>query len=420
MLELYQEYSSHIEEIFENSFDYIYLHDKNGNIIDVNNVILRNLGYSKEEILKMKVTDFLVEEVVPDVITEINDTIKTGIVNRPKTYKVRKKNGDFVFIEASAIPLNKNGEFYAILGIGHDVTVYKRVEQHLKVSEKKYKHLFNQSPFSIILFDSEGNLIESNGVLAQRLSLYTEKDLQGKNFIEIATHFKNSKQLIQLFSERIKLLQQGEDLSSIEFYLTKMNGENIWLHWQSSRFEIDNQSYIQVIIHDITERKKAEEQLKESEEKYRFLSENTDDLIVVYNDDLTVFYSNEETHARILGYSSDELQDLSFRISLIHNDDLNQTGVLFREGFKKGNFKQQIRIKHKDGHILWFETKGRTFRDKNGVVKMLAVSRDITEMKSTEERLKESEKGFQVLFDNSTSGIAYHKIMIKMKLLLII
>ncbi|MHA1931400.1 MAG: PAS domain S-box protein, partial [Promethearchaeota archaeon] len=51
MLDIYQEYSSHIEEIFENSFDYIYLHDKKGNIIDVNDVVIRNLGYSKNEIL---------------------------------------------------------------------------------------------------------------------------------------------------------------------------------------------------------------------------------------------------------------------------------------------------------------------------------------------------------------------------------
>jgi len=128
MLSIYQEYSNHLGEIFENSFDYIYLHDKKGKIIDVNNVILRNLGYSKKEILKMKVTDFLIEEVASEVSDEIDETIRTGIVNKPKTYKVRKKNGEFVYVEASAIPLRKNGEFYAILGIGHDISAYKKVE----------------------------------------------------------------------------------------------------------------------------------------------------------------------------------------------------------------------------------------------------------------------------------------------------
>ena len=95
MLDIYQEYSNHIQEIFENSFDYIYLHDKNGNIIDVNNVVVRNLGYSKKEILNMKVTDFLVEESNLEIIDDIKTTLKTGIVNEPKIYKVRKKNGIF-------------------------------------------------------------------------------------------------------------------------------------------------------------------------------------------------------------------------------------------------------------------------------------------------------------------------------------
>jgi PAS domain S-box-containing protein len=246
MLSIYQEYSNHLEEIFESSFDYIYLHDKKGNIIDVNDVVLRNLGYSKEEILKMNVTDFLDEEVISDVISEMNETIRTKIVNKPKTYIVRKKYGEPVTIEANTIPLRKNGEIYAFLGIGHDVSPYKKVEQSLIISEKKYRHLFNQSPFNISLFDWEGNLVESNNSLDQRMSSYTGIEFLGKNFLEIASNFKNSKEIIRMFSERLKLLRQGEDLSPIEFHLTLMNGEKIWLHWQSSKLEIDNKSNLEL------------------------------------------------------------------------------------------------------------------------------------------------------------------------------
>ena len=275
MLDIYQEYSNHIEEIFENSFDYIYLHDKNGNIIDVNDIVIKNLGYSKNEILDMKVTDFLVEEVISEIVSDIEKTFKTGISNEPKIFKVKKKNGDFLFVEANAIPLRRDGKLYAILGIGHDVTAYKKVEQNLIISEKKYRHLFNQSPFSISLFDSEGNLIESNGILVQKMAAYVGIDFRGQNFIEIASHFKNSKQVIQIFSERFKALRQGEDLDPIEFYIITMNGEKIWLHWRSSRFEIENQSYIQVIIQDITDRKQSEEKMRNSEEHFRVLFNNS-------------------------------------------------------------------------------------------------------------------------------------------------
>ena len=86
-----EEYGTHLEEIFENSFDYIYLHDKQGNIIDVNNMVVKNLGYSKEEIMKMKVTDFINEEISSRISDEIIQTFETGVVNIPRMYKVKKK-----------------------------------------------------------------------------------------------------------------------------------------------------------------------------------------------------------------------------------------------------------------------------------------------------------------------------------------
>jgi len=161
LLDIYQEYSNHIEEIFENSFDYIYLHDQNGNIIDVNDVIIRNLGYSKNEILSMKVTDFWVEETKSEIIGEIKNTMETGIVNKPKNFKVRKKNGDFVFVEANTIPLKRKGKVYAILGIGQDITERKQSEQKAKTSEKSFQVLFNNSTSGIayhrIIYDQNQN-----------------------------------------------------------------------------------------------------------------------------------------------------------------------------------------------------------------------------------------------------------------------
>jgi len=276
LLSIIQEYNNHLEEIFENSYDYIYLHDKAGNILDVNEVVVKNLGYSKQEILSMNATDFLsIEENIVEIQGAITETVQTGKVKKPRTYTVKKKDENLIYIEVNTIPLKRKGEIYAILGIGHDVTEFKKVEQ----------------------------------------------------------------------------------------------------------------------------------KLIESEEKYRFLSENTDDLIVVYNEDLSFSYTNEATHERILGYSMDELRTLSSRTSLIHEDDINQHGEAFQEGFRKGKFKHQLRIRHKDGHILWFETKGRTFIDKYGNTKLLAVSRDITDIKGTELELIESEEKFRTIAEQSLMGI---------------
>ena len=136
-----------------------------------------------------------------------------------------------------------------------------------------------------------------------------------------------------------------------------------------------------------SKRKEAEQKLKESEEKYRLITEDSDDLIVVYNNRLKVEYLNEETHSRILGYESSKFRDNIFRGEIIHKEDLKDTAIAFQNGYKKGNYKKQFRLKRKDGKYLWFEVKGKVFLDSNGLKKILCVSRDITEMKESENEL---------------------------------
>ncbi|MHA2074627.1 MAG: PAS domain S-box protein, partial [Candidatus Hodarchaeales archaeon] len=338
---------------------------------------------------------------------EINDTIKTGTVNRPKTYKVRKKNGDFVFVETNAIPLNKNGEFYAILGIGHDVSVYKKVEQNLLASEEKYRHLFNQSPFNIILFDSKGNFIESNGVLVKKLSSQSGIDFQGKNFLEIATYFQNSEQLIKLFSERLKILQQGEDLDPVEFSFNTMDGEKIWLNWQSSRLEIENQSYIQVIFQDITERKVAEQKLVESEEKFRVISEESMVGIAILQDYIYQFIN--ERALEIFGYKQEEVRfgvagDFLNSINPEDRGRISKQIMKIQEGLKGSVIHNPFRGVKKNGDKIWIDMYARSIMLNNKSA-VLIFFIDFTDQVKTEEKLRESEEKFRTLFEKADEGI---------------
>jgi len=150
MYSVYQEYNNNFQEIFDNSFDYVYLHDTQGNIFDINEIVVKNLGYSREEILSMNVIEFLsIVENTAEIKEAIKSTIQTGKVNKPRIYRVKKKNGEITYLEVNTIPLKKNGEVYAILGIGHDVTKHKKVEQKLRESEKKYYTLYNNSSSGI-------------------------------------------------------------------------------------------------------------------------------------------------------------------------------------------------------------------------------------------------------------------------------
>ncbi|MFX1418765.1 MAG: PAS domain S-box protein [Promethearchaeota archaeon] len=404
MSSIIQEYSNNFKEIFENSYDYIYLHDKKGNILDVNKVIINNLGYSKEEILNMKVTDFLLEEVTSEISKEIKKTMETGVSNKPKTYKVKKKDGSLLYIEASAIPLKRNGKFYAILGIGHNITPYIEMEQKLKESEEKYYHLFNETPFNISIFDEDGNLIESNGTILQKLANYAKIDFSGQNFIEIASHFANSKEIIQIFIKRFKDLRKGQVLDPIEFYVITMDGRKIWLRWQNSKVVINKKIFIQVMIQDITEKKEVEQNLLESEEYYRLITENANDLIRVLNERFEIEFVNELAHTKILGYLKEELIGKS-AIFLNHPEDYTSVRRFMRKVFKSGEGTHESRVRHRNGHWIWFEIKVRMFKDKKGNTKYLFISREITERKKAEQELRESEEKFRAISEQSFMSI---------------
>lgn len=172
------------------------------------------------------------------------------------------------------------------------------------------------------------------------------------------------------------------------------------------------------IIGNVLERKLAENNLKESEEKYRLISEDSDDLILVYNENLTIDYLNEKTHSRVLGYPSHLYWKQAFRNSLVHKDDLEITAATVKEGYNQGSYKLQLRYRHFKGHYLWFERTGKTFYDKNGAKKMLVVGRDITDIKLAEQKTKESEEKNRSLIEGLTrTGMGLDIVSIDHKIL---
>ena len=140
------------------------------------------------------------------------------------------------------------------------------------------------------------------------------------------------------------------------------------------------------------EQKVAErtKELKESEKKYRLILEYTDDLIMVYDNKFKIEYTNLLTHSKVLGYPPEKFKRMSFRGTIVHKEDRVQVTQALKERHDKGFHINQQRVKHKNGHYLWFETIGKAFLDENGIHKVLCVSRNITEIKNAEKKLQEA------------------------------
>lgn len=146
---------------------------------------------------------------------------------------------------------------------------------------------------------------------------------------------------------------------------------------------------------DMTERKRIEQELEASQANYRFITENMSDMIYVLKKDGTVVYASA-SHTKLIGYEIQELigMDPSERIGLIHPDDQGMVTRLFgRDGGMETETTMVYRLRHRDGHWVSVESRYKPIRDETGgVVSMLIVSRDVSEVIETKELLRQSDK----------------------------
>ena len=123
--------------------------------------------------------------------------------------------------------------------------------------------------------------------------------------------------------------------------------------------------------------------ISDSEEKFRYIIEHANDFVAIINKRFKFEYINEIPHYKGVGYLKDEMIGKS-ALDFLHPDDHDKAVDLMKIGFKTGESNGEVRFKHKDGHCVWLEVKGRTFLTKNNEIKGILISRDITERKSAE------------------------------------
>ncbi|MGB5913162.1 MAG: PAS domain S-box protein [Promethearchaeia archaeon] len=151
------------------------------------------------------------------------------------------------------------------------------------------------------------------------------------------------------------------------------------------------------IIGMALERNSIEQLLKNSEDKYKLIIENIKDLIFIINLKFRFEYINQKIVNAILGYHSDDLLGVSC-LDFIHPEDIEQIVSILQNGKSEKEVKTELRIRHKDGHWVWFEWRGHLINDIDERKKWSIIARDITNRKVAEEKYKN-------LFENSPNAI---------------
>jgi PAS domain S-box-containing protein len=387
-----EELGESYRELLEHSLDLIYVNDLNGNFLDANDLTLIALGYEREDIPNIKFLDILEKADIKRAYEVLKEIIKTGKQSRRREYRVKAKNGNFVDIETYGIPLKKNNKIYAILGIGKNITDRKKAEQKLKDSAEMFRALYKKGPIAAYTWkkvNSDFIFIDFNNA--------ADKITDG-NVVKLLGHKAS-----EMYQNRPDILNDLNECYNDRTHITREMQYRFEFNNQE-KFLLVNYGYVKpdlVIVQteDITEKRLAEEKLRDSEKKYRFFYENTPSSIVVINSKGKIIECNPTTEL-IFGYTREELVGKKFHeISVIHPDFLPTIMKDFQR-FIKGEEIHRIELKmyRKDHSLIWVNLQASLIRiDEEYFVQALFT--DITKRKQAEflvnqeiQKLKELDK----------------------------
>ncbi|UCC20794.1 MAG: PAS domain S-box protein [Promethearchaeota archaeon] len=392
-----EEIRENYKDLFENSLDLIYVSDLNGNFLDVNDLTLLALGYEREEIKHIKFLDLLEKDEIKIAYDALKEIIKTGKQSKRKEYKLRVKNGNFIFVETYAMALKRNGKIYAILGIGRNITDRKKAENRLIDSKEMFSTLYKEGPIATYTwkkFNDDFVLIEFNNA--------AEKITHG-NVVGVLGH-----KALEMYKDRPDIL---DDLNKCFDEKTNITREMKYKFYftEEEKYLLVNYGYVKpelVIVQtvDITEKVIAEEKLRQSEIKYRNMINNLDVGFYQVCLDGTLLTHNP-AYNKILGFEPSESLVNSNVTNLwqypeLRNEYLQQ---ILRDGYVRGYLCHALK---KSGDKIVLELNSHLTRDMKGTpIRIDGTFIDITEKFTLERELKESEEKYRFFYENTPSSI---------------
>jgi PAS domain S-box-containing protein len=367
----------------------------------VNPQFQKYAGYSESELLVMDSLSLVSPE---DKNTVRKNAVKMlkGKRSSPYEYKFVNKDGGIRWVVERVAPIQYQGR-RATLGTTLDITERKRAEEALRESEKRYRLLAEN--VTDVIWTTDMNLRPTYlSPSITRLLGYSLEEAMSHSMEESLTP-ASIKMARQAFAKALtaKDKEQEEYFKSrpLELEMKRKDGSTVWVETTISFLRDQDGQPVGLlgINRDITERKRAEEALRESEKSYRLLAENVTDLITVTDMNMRTTYVSPSV-TRLLGYSVDEAMARGMEETLTPASLQVATKAFVRaleteemrrgESYPMGTI--ELEMKRKDSSIVWTESTVSFLRDPQDgrPIGMLAVTRDITERKQAREKLQKT------------------------------
>jgi len=365
--------------------------DREGLVLWANPAFVRLSGCESSEIIGQPPPVLSAEQQGEAFHANIERTIKAGNVWRGEMAN-RRKDGSSYYEEVTITPVRgESGEIQNFIAIKQDISQRKRAEQELQCQQAELRVLFDLMPAMIFFKDTNNVIMRVN----QRVA-----EIAGKSIEEIEgrpTHETYPQEAGKFYADDLEIIRSGEPKMGIIETVRDREGKEVWL--QTDKVPVrDNDGKtvgIVVMAQDITDRKRAEETLRESEEKFRQLAANVTDVFWITSPNLHQIHYVSPAYEKIWGRSSKNLYANPHEwIEAILEEE--REGVLAGFTTLMGNEPEisiEYRIARPDGTVRWIHDRGYPVRDASGkVVRLAGIASDITERKHLEAQLAQSQK----------------------------
>jgi PAS domain S-box-containing protein len=333
----------------------------------------RIFGWTREEVLGLRIDklNMIFEEDIPVVektMARLTGGKEMKVVSENRNYTKKRDIRNCIWY--NSVLNDEKGQMSSVMSLVEDVTEMRNFEKLLKESEEKLWSVLNATQESIYMFDRNGIITMSNLTGLHRLQIKSEYDLIGHHF----SKFMTPATAILRQSKLDEVFRTGEP---IEF--EDERDCRIYRHNFFPVFKDNQVLHVVTYSSDITDRKRAESKLMESEDRFRTIAESLTVMISIERlCDSTLTFINEPFETTF-GYSKEELSGKRLPDSFYSNDDLIEINETLRRFGKLNN--KEVRIKKSDGSPLWIMLSVRTINFMNET-SYLSASIDITETKN--------------------------------------
>jgi len=376
------------KELFERSLDCVYIHDFEGNFIDVNQTALGLFGYTKKEITSLNFASILSEDELLKASNALRDIIEKGVQDGLIEYKVKKKNGDYFYVESTGALIYKDGKPYAVMGTARDITERKQMEEALRKSEERFKFLTENITDIVWTIDKNFRTTYVSPSIEKVLG-YTPEERKRQSVEEQITPESLNRVMEKFQEELLRDKEQSADPERyvpIELEYYHEDGSVVWLenNVQAIRDKAGEIVEMYAVSRDITKRKQAEEALRKSEEKYRLIMASMNDAVYIVSNDSRIKYMNPRMIDRIGREAAGELC-----YKAVYDNDAKCSWCVFDQ-ILQGECVEYELANPRDNR--YYSISNSPFHHGDGNISKLTIFHDITEQKTIESQLRGAQK----------------------------